>query len=214
MKKRPLEIIQSLKKDVVFLEPAKLIPALLEMCNQNFNEQFLQQLAVDKEKRLNIYRKRKGLSDASSLQLKQSELDSVMETDTELSQQTASMYAPRRTMEHRIQSRVFFRPFNPEIEVIKYLKWCIVNQKNMDPVIHNMMVYFRARQPGKEGEQKLIEFLNVESDDNLYSKEFALRVCYEHERYLACIKLYSAMGLHTSAVTFALYVSNTFVNYC
>lgn len=76
------------------------------------------------------------------------------------------------------------------------------------------MVYFRARQPGKEGEQKLIEFLNVESDDNLYSKEFALRVCYEHERYLACIKLYSAMGLHTSAVTFALYVSNTFVNYC
>lgn len=88
-------------------------------------------------------------------------------------------------------------------QVILYLEHCVHSLKNNDPAIHNLLL---ARYSALDDDKKLIDFLNTdgETSENFYDPKYALRICKEHNKQHACVRLYSAMGLYEDAVTMAL----------
>eukprot|EP00002_Diphylleia_rotans_P023649 TRINITY_DN4651_c0_g1_i3.p1 TRINITY_DN4651_c0_g1~~TRINITY_DN4651_c0_g1_i3.p1 ORF type:complete len:921 (+),score=186.87 TRINITY_DN4651_c0_g1_i3:58-2820(+) len=85
---------------------------------------------------------------------------------------------------------------------IYYLRYCIEKKNNRDPAIHNYLLSLYAQQ---EDERDLLAFLDQE--DLCYDKKYALRVCREHHRHQACVKLYSSMRLFDEAIDLAITVN-------
>jgi hypothetical protein len=87
-----------------------------------------------------------------------------------------------------------------ENEIIIHLNYVIEKLKNIDPVVHNLMVLLLSR---KQSEERLIKFLDFENE-TYYDKEYALRVCLYEKKYIATIKLYISLNLFENAVDCAL----------
>eukprot|EP01027_Heterolobosea_sp_BB2_P018279 GEZU01025771.1.p1 GENE.GEZU01025771.1~~GEZU01025771.1.p1 ORF type:complete len:926 (+),score=222.24 GEZU01025771.1:26-2779(+) len=91
-----------------------------------------------------------------------------------------------------------------EDQVVRYLQYCVDKMHNRDPAIHNLLLS-RYAMLSDNGAQ-LDRFLNIDGDpeENFYDPKYALRICKEHNKYQACVKLYNSMGLHEDAVELAL----------
>ena len=84
---------------------------------------------------------------------------------------------------------------------LRYLEHCVKIQGNQDEAIHNLLVSIYAQ---LEGDSQLRDFLA--SPDGRFDLKYALRVCTEQNKTLACIDIYSEMGLFSEAVELALTV--------
>ncbi|KAL9645099.1 hypothetical protein ABK040_004590 [Willaertia magna] len=85
--------------------------------------------------------------------------------------------------------------------VIRYLEWCIKKQENEDPAIHNLLLTLYA---DLDDDEKLLNFLNTEGENNFYDPKYALRICTQKKKIEACVRLYSSMQLYDDAVDLAL----------
>jgi len=86
---------------------------------------------------------------------------------------------------------------------LKYLEYCVRQKQNQDVAVHNCLINFYASQI--QDEAPLIEFLKS-SEDTYFEKEYALRICNQHNKRRACVYIYSAMGLFEEAVEEAIQV--------
>lgn len=86
------------------------------------------------------------------------------------------------------------------------MEWCIQQQHNEDPAIHNLLLSLYARDPNSD---LLLQFLNTENPEaNFYDRKYALRVCMDNNQMVACIRLYSMMHMYEDAVMLALSIGD------
>lgn len=84
-----------------------------------------------------------------------------------------------------------------------YLKWCIRDQHNSTPIIHNTFIYMMVMDKSNDKEQETIQFLTGYSK-NYFDKDFILRLSLRYERYAVAICIYSELSLFEDAVKLAL----------
>ncbi|CDO94018.1 unnamed protein product [Kluyveromyces dobzhanskii CBS 2104] len=84
-----------------------------------------------------------------------------------------------------------------------YLKWCIRDQHNTVPIVHNTYLYMMIVDKSADKDQEVMQFLSKYSKD-YFDKDFILRLSLRHERYSVSICIYSEMSLYEEAVTLAL----------
>ena len=104
------------------------------------------------------------------------------------------------------------RPRGARNQAIRYVEALI--DDSYEPALHNYLVSLYAK-PGDEEparlrhyEQKLIAFLSREDKERLIDMQFALRVCREHQKWNACVHIYSQLALHEEAVDLALKIDD------
>jgi len=86
-------------------------------------------------------------------------------------------------------------------QAIRYLQHCVQKSSNRDPVIFNLLLSLYTQQ---EDDGPLRNFLSNDHFRGLYDLQYALRLCTQHGKTLACILIYSAMELYEEAVELAL----------
>ena len=91
-------------------------------------------------------------------------------------------------------------PAVTENQVIVYLQWVIAKRRSADPVMHNLLLSLYARQPDGA---VLLQFLQGSQH---YDKKYALRLCIDAGKTLACVHIYSQMEMYEDAVATALKV--------
>lgn len=98
-------------------------------------------------------------------------------------------------------------------QAVRYLEYVVRQQGETSPSVHNFLFTLLAR--GDEAQSpddinaKLLEFVASSPLDPLsgmpyYDLDYALRVCAEHDRREASVRLYAKMGFYESAVDLAL----------
>jgi vacuolar protein sorting-associated protein 18 len=89
---------------------------------------------------------------------------------------------------------------------VEYLEFCVTENRNKEAAIHNFLVslYAQRQDEGK----KIIEFLDSQGPKPCFDLDYALRVCIRSNQSLACIRIYSMMGLPDEAVSLALRSGN------
>ncbi|KAK8803432.1 hypothetical protein WA158_001126 [Blastocystis sp. Blastoise] len=92
-------------------------------------------------------------------------------------------------------------PSDEENEAIRYLEFLVNDARNVDPAIHNYLLYLYAHE---NNDSRLMQFLEEQGEGYIYDIKYALRICLQEEKYNACIYLYGLMGLYEEAVTLAL----------
>lgn len=85
---------------------------------------------------------------------------------------------------------------------IEYLEHCVHTQPDVDNAIHKYLLLLHAQRPD---ETSLLRFLDTASPGT-FDLQYALRVCTQHKKVAACVRIYSAMKLHEEAVQLALEV--------
>lgn len=84
-----------------------------------------------------------------------------------------------------------------------YLKWCIREQRNVDPLIHNTFLYMMITDNVSEKDQEIIQFLKNHSKQ-CYDKDFILRLSLRFKKHEISIFIYSELSLYEEAVNLAL----------
>eukprot|EP00850_Spirogloea_muscicola_P002070 SM000008S22159 [mRNA] locus=s8:142254:150448:+ [translate_table: standard] len=114
---------------------------------------------------------------------------------------------PRRLMPALIRDTSTLK--GGDVEIVRYLEYCVRKLRSEDPAIHNLLLSLYAK---REDEAALLQFLGsvpggagVEGEPK-YDTKLALRLCMEHKRVRACAHIYSFMGMHREAVSLALKV--------
>eukprot|EP00850_Spirogloea_muscicola_P007111 SM000035S13091 [mRNA] locus=s35:311242:319427:- [translate_table: standard] len=114
---------------------------------------------------------------------------------------------PRRLMPALIRDTSSLK--GGDVEIVRYLEYCVRKLRSEDPAIHNLLLSLYAK---REDEAALLQFLGsvpggagVEGEPK-YDTKLALRLCMEHKRVRACAHIYSFMGMHREAVSLALKV--------
>lgn len=89
-----------------------------------------------------------------------------------------------------------------EHQVLRYLKFVVSEKKEQDPVVHNYLLYLYVQ--GDEG--PLLNYLKQKV--SYYDLQYALRLCTEHKKQMACVIIYSKMKLYEDAISHALSIGN------
>jgi vacuolar protein sorting-associated protein 18 len=85
---------------------------------------------------------------------------------------------------------------------VEYLEFCVTENRNKEAAIHNFLVSLYAQRQDKG--RKIIDFLDNQGPKPCFDLDYALRVCLQANQHLACVRIYSMMGLPDEAVTLAL----------
>lgn len=86
---------------------------------------------------------------------------------------------------------------------VNYLKWCIRDQNNTVPIIHNTYLYMMIVDKTTDKDQEVIQFLTKHSKGH-FDTDFILRLSLRYERYGVSICIYSEISLYEEAVSLAL----------
>jgi hypothetical protein len=95
---------------------------------------------------------------------------------------------------------------------ISYLEHCVTELQNREAAIHNHLLTLYAEQAkesdveSEASDSALLRFLNTPPQRRFFDLKYALRVCSQLGLRRACVRIYSAMGLHEEAVELALQV--------
>lgn len=96
---------------------------------------------------------------------------------------------------------------------VRYLDYIVREQDNVSPAVHNFLFTLLARgdkdQETEDVNADLLRFIANSPVNPLnglpyYDLDYALRICAEHERKEASVRLYAKMGLYENAVDLAL----------
>jgi vacuolar protein sorting-associated protein 18 len=88
-------------------------------------------------------------------------------------------------------------------QAIRYLQYVINQLNSTDAAVHNTLVSIYASHPNKD-ESALLSYLESQGDEPRFDPDFALRLCIQHKRTLACVHIYTNMGQYVQAVDLAL----------
>ncbi|ETS79994.1 hypothetical protein PFICI_07523 [Pestalotiopsis fici W106-1] len=88
-------------------------------------------------------------------------------------------------------------------QAVRYLQYVINQLNSTDAAVHNTLVSIYAAHPNKD-ESGLLSYLESEGDEHRFDPDFALRLCIQHKRTLACVHIYTNMGQYVQAVDLAL----------
>ncbi|KAK6219020.1 hypothetical protein LQW54_002522 [Pestalotiopsis sp. IQ-011] len=88
-------------------------------------------------------------------------------------------------------------------QAVRYLQYVINQLNSTDAAVHNTLVSIYASHPSKD-ESGLLSYLESEGDEPRFDPDFALRLCIQHKRTLACVHIYTNMGQYVQAVDLAL----------
>jgi hypothetical protein len=88
-------------------------------------------------------------------------------------------------------------------QAIRYLSHVVHKLGSRDAAVHNTLVSLHAAGPARD-EAALLGYLESQGDDPRYDPDFALRLCIQHHRTLACVHIYTSMGQYAQAVDLAL----------
>ncbi|KAI1878104.1 uncharacterized protein JN550_000286 [Neoarthrinium moseri] len=88
-------------------------------------------------------------------------------------------------------------------QAIRYLQFAINQLHSTDPAVHNTLVSIYAKHPNKD-ESALLSYLESQGEEPRFDPDFALRLCIQHKRTLACVHIYTNMGQYVQAVDLAL----------
>ncbi|KAI1854833.1 hypothetical protein JX266_000951 [Neoarthrinium moseri] len=88
-------------------------------------------------------------------------------------------------------------------QAIRYLQFAVNQLHSTDPAVHNTLVSIYAKHPNKD-ESALLSYLESQGEEPRFDPDFALRLCIQHKRTLACVHIYTNMGQYVQAVDLAL----------
>lgn len=89
-------------------------------------------------------------------------------------------------------------------QAVRYLHYIVHQLHSPDSAVHNTLVSIYAAHPSRD-ESALLAYLESQGDDNpRFDPDFALRLCIQHRRVLACAHIYTGMGQYVQAVDLAL----------
>jgi hypothetical protein len=89
-------------------------------------------------------------------------------------------------------------------QAVRYLHYVVHQLNSPDSAVHNTLVSIYASHPSRD-ESALLSYLESQGDDNpKFDPDFALRLCIQHRRVLACAHIYTGMGQYVQAVDLAL----------
>ena len=160
-----------------YLDPSKLIPALVRYSQQLQTKSKESRARKEKERRLMIAQQRLHKNNSA-------------EGETKRSAATAAAAATAST--------------NSEMSyAITYLEHCVGQLRNRQSAIHNFLLWLYAQQPD-DGES-VLKFVN-ERAKPCFDLDYALRVCMQANQKKACVKIYTMMDLYDEAVTLALQI--------
>ena len=161
-----------------YLDPSKLIPALVRYSQQLQTKSRESRARKEKERRLIVAQQRLGKSDQ----------DTSTTTSTTTSSSTAASSA------------------TTDLEMsyaIKYLDYCVHRLRNTQSAIHNFLLWLYAQQ--LDDGESVLKFVN-ERVKPCFDLDYALRVCMQANQKKACVKIYTMMDLFDEAVTLALQI--------
>jgi len=88
-------------------------------------------------------------------------------------------------------------------QAVRYLQYVVNQLASTDSAVHNTLVSIYAAHPSQD-ESALLSYLETQGDEPHFDPDFALRLCIQHRRVLACAHIYTSMGLYVQAVDLAL----------
>lgn len=88
-------------------------------------------------------------------------------------------------------------------QAVRYLQYVINQLNSTDAAVHNTLISMYASRPAKD-ESALLSYLETQGDEPRFDPDFALRLCIQHKRTLACVHIYTNMGQYVQAVDLAL----------
>ncbi|KAL2263882.1 hypothetical protein VTK26DRAFT_4559 [Humicola hyalothermophila] len=89
-------------------------------------------------------------------------------------------------------------------QAVRYLQYVVHQLGSRDSAVHNTLVSMYASHPSRD-ESALLAYLESQGDEHpSYDPDFALRLCIQHRRVLACAHIYTGMGQYVQAVDLAL----------
>lgn len=122
--------------------------------------------------------------------------------------------APKRLIPAMLQHHP--KP-DEENQAILYLQHVVYENQNADPAVHNFLLTLLAGDSeshaghgtnGQDNDQLLAFILNGPSDPSTgspyYDLDYALRVCVQHKRHEASVRIFAKMGFFENAVNLAL----------
>ena len=152
-----------------YLDPSKLIPALVRYSQQLQTKSRESRARKEKERRLIVAQQRLGKSSDSK------------DTSSASASTTASTTA------------------TTDLEMsyaIKYLDYCVHRLRNTQSAIHNFLLWLYAQQP--DDGDSVLKFVN-ERVKPCFDLDYALRVCMQANQKKACVKIYTMMDLFDEA---------------
>eukprot|EP01107_Rhizomastix_libera_P017389 TRINITY_DN8148_c0_g1_i1.p1 TRINITY_DN8148_c0_g1~~TRINITY_DN8148_c0_g1_i1.p1 ORF type:complete len:1023 (-),score=218.11 TRINITY_DN8148_c0_g1_i1:3059-6127(-) len=84
-------------------------------------------------------------------------------------------------------------------QAVRYLRFCVAQLNNREVAVHNYLISIFAQ---LDDDESLFFFIN--SPESNCDLKYALRLCTKLGKKLACIHIYTKMGLHEEAVDLAL----------
>ncbi|OAA64179.1 vacuolar protein sorting protein [Niveomyces insectorum RCEF 264] len=88
-------------------------------------------------------------------------------------------------------------------QAVRYLQYAINRLQVTDAAVHNTLVSVYAAHPSRD-ETALLAYLEAQGDEPHFDPDFALRLCIQYRRVLACVHIYTSMGQYVPAVDLAL----------
>ena len=110
---------------------------------------------------------------------------------------------PRNLVPALLEYDRHFRGPLSQNQAIRYLQYVVGQLSSTDSAIHNTLVSIYASHPSKD-ETALLSYLESQGDEPRFDPDFALRLCIENRRVLACVHIYTNMGQYVQAVDLAL----------
>lgn len=160
-----------------YLDPSRLIPALVRYSQQLHSKAKERSAKREKERQLRHAQKRlKGGGGAGSAG-----------NDTVDGDEHSASAQDNVEMSYAIQ----------------YLDHCVHRLRNTHPAIHNFLLWLYAQQDD-DGES-VLKFV-CERSKPYFDLDYALRVCMQANQRKACVRIYTMMNLFDEAVTLALQI--------
>ncbi len=110
---------------------------------------------------------------------------------------------PRNLVPALLEYNRHFRGPLSQNQAIRYLQYVVGQLSSTDSAIHNTLVSIYVSHPSKD-ETALLSYLESQGDEPRFDPDFALRLCIENRRVLACVHIYTNMGQYVQAVDLAL----------
>ncbi|TLD32730.1 hypothetical protein PspLS_00414, partial [Pyricularia sp. CBS 133598] len=120
-----------------------------------------------------------------------------------LMRQSASL-KPRNLIPALLEYDRNFKGSLAQNQAIRYLQYVVNQLGSTDSAVHNTLVSMYASVPSSKDETALLSYLESQGDEPRFDPDFALRLCIQHRRVLACVHIYTSLGQYLQAVDLAL----------
>ncbi|KAK0630662.1 Pep3/Vps18/deep orange family-domain-containing protein [Bombardia bombarda] len=114
-----------------------------------------------------------------------------------------SNLAPRNLIPALLEYDRTFRGQLGQNQAVRYLQYVVNQLGSADAAVHNTLVSIYASHASKD-ESALLAYLESQGDEPKFDPDFALRLCIQNHRVLACAHIYTSMGQYVQAVDLAL----------